>query len=91
MNKNILKYVQILLIFTTISLYTVEERNPMPFYYLMKKPLLLKLNLKSYKICRIKLNNVIENKKIEILDCYKIEKRISDSIKMIHEKNPKKK
>ncbi len=73
-----------------LSLVAVEERNPLPFYYLTAKPFKIKLNLKTHKLCRVKLNDVIQYKNIELVDCYDLDKKLSETIKLIHEKNSKK-
>ncbi|MBK8395346.1 MAG: hypothetical protein IPL26_08900 [Leptospiraceae bacterium] len=73
-----------------LSLLAVEERNPFPFYYLNTKPIKLIINPKKVRLCRIKLQSIVEIKNVEILDCYEFGKKLSDSIKLIHEKNDKK-
>lgn len=72
------------------SLFAVEERNPVPFFYLTAKPIKIKLNPRLYQLCRVKFSGVIEYKNIEVLDCYHLEKKLSDTIKTIKEKNPDK-
>ncbi len=68
----------------------VEERNPLPFYYLTAKPFKIKINLKTYKLCRVKLNDVIQYKNIELIDCYDLDRKVSETVKLIQEKNSKK-
>jgi hypothetical protein len=87
------KLVLILFIFIFItpgSIFAVEERNPLPFYYLTAKPFKIKLNLKTYKLCRVKLNDVIQYKNIELIDCYDLDRKLSETVKLIQEKNSKK-
>lgn len=77
-------FMLVCLIFT---LGAVEERNPLPFYYLNAKSIKIKLNPKVTHLCRVKLNDIIHYKNIEIEECYDIGKKLSDTIKLIHEKN----
>ncbi|MBP9888012.1 MAG: hypothetical protein KBF93_17065 [Leptospiraceae bacterium] len=80
----------LILIILSLSLESVEERDPIPFYYLPSKTSKVKLNLKRNKICRVKLKEVVHFKNIETLDCYEIDKKLSHTIKLIIEKNEKK-
>ena len=77
-------------VFISFNVFGVEERNPLPFYYLTAKPFKLKANLKDHKLCRVKLSEVVQYKNIELLDCYNLDKKLSETVKLIHEKNPKK-
>lgn len=76
-----------MLVCLIFTLGAVEERNPLPFYYLNAKSIKIKLNPKVTHLCRVKLNDIIHYKNIEIEECYDIGKKLSDTIKLIHEKN----
>lgn len=77
-------------VFISFNIFGVEERNPLPFYYLTAKPFKLKASLKDHKLCRVKLSEVVQYKNIELLDCYNLDKKLSETVKLIHEKNIKK-
>lgn len=89
MNNNIFKLF-LGFIFISFHVFGVEERNPLPFYFLTAKPFKLKTSLKDHKLCRVKLSEVVQYKNIELLDCYNLDKKLSETVKLIHDKNPKK-
>lgn len=68
----------------------VEERNPLPFYYLTGKPFKIKLNLKSHRLCRVKLSDVIQYKNIELVDCYNLDKNFPRQLNLFTIRMPRK-
>jgi len=77
----------LILIILSLTLESVEERDPIPFYYLPSKISKVKVNLKRNKLCRVKLKEVVLYKNIETIGCYEIDKKFSNTIKSIIEKN----
>lgn len=80
----------LLFLILSVNLFSTEERDPYPFYYINSFSK-IKINAKSSELCRIKTKSVLNYSNHKKYECYKIEGKLNKVWKTVIEKKPKKK
>jgi hypothetical protein len=79
-----------LLYIIAMSIFSTEEKNLNPFFFLMGKSNKLKVKSKDTQACRIKTNDIVEIENFKIIECYFLDQNFPAKLKEIISENVKK-
>ena len=80
----------LLLYLLTINIFSTEEKNLNPFFFLTGKNNKLKVKFKDTQACRVKTNDIVEIEDYKIIECYFLDQNFSAKLKEIISENSKK-